>query len=245
MRLTLRTLLAWIDGMLPADDQHALGEKVAASGVAAQLVGRIQGAVERAELPAPAVVGKGLADDANTVAEFLDNTLPADMLAAFERICIDSDVHLAEAAACHRLLAEMNRDPTIASPPRDLRMRLLACVAEHAPPPSAAVQHEESLAIVHDLRAAVDAAARSAASRRRPVGAWVSALVAVVLLLVLGGILVFTLMRPKGRDVAVNTAGDPRRNTHAPQQPAAAQARTAEEPVAAAEPPRERDAVAP
>ncbi|NBW87245.1 MAG: hypothetical protein EBR23_10575, partial [Planctomycetia bacterium] len=175
MRLTLRTLLAWIDGMLPADDQRALGEKVAASGVAAQLVGRIKAAVERAELPAPAVVGKGLADDANTVAEFLDNTLPGEKLEGFERICIDSDIHLAEAAACHRLLTEMNRDPANANTPPRLKDRLLAVVAEHAPAPSRALQHEESVAIVRDLRAAVDAASRSAAGRRRPVGAWAAA----------------------------------------------------------------------
>jgi hypothetical protein len=238
MRLTLRTLLAWIDEMLPADDQRALGEKVAASGVAAQLVGRIQRAVERAELPAPAVVGKGLADDANTVAEFLDNTLPGEKLEAFERVCIDSDIHLAEAAACHRLLAEMNRDPEAVHSQPNLRSRLLACVAEHAPPPSRGVQHEESVAIVRDLRAAVDAASRSAAGRRRPVGAWVSALVAVVLLLVLGGILVFALVRSKGRDVAVKAGGERRRDARALEPPAAAQTGTAPEPAAGSDPPR-------
>jgi hypothetical protein len=34
MRLTLRTLLAWLDAVLPADEQVQLGEKVSASQTA-------------------------------------------------------------------------------------------------------------------------------------------------------------------------------------------------------------------
>jgi hypothetical protein len=47
------------------------------------------------------------------VAEYLDNTLSSDQLEAFERICIESELHLAEVAACHGLLAELARDPTV------------------------------------------------------------------------------------------------------------------------------------
>ena len=214
MRLTLRTLMAWIDRVLPADDQRALGDKVAASPVAGQLVDRIQTAVGRAELPAPAVIGKGLADGANTVAEFLDNVLPGDRLEAFERICIDSDMHLAEAAACHRMLAEMSRDPAATESAPDLHRRLMKCVVEHATPPIRVREREESVAVVRDLRAAVTAASRSAAAKRRPIGAWVSALVAVGLLAMLGGILILTLARPKRTEVAAAQPARP--GTQAP-----------------------------
>jgi hypothetical protein len=114
MRLTLRTLLAWLDGVLPDDEQQQLGAKVSSSAMATHLVERIRGAVGRAAIGAPKLEGRGLTEDINSVAEYLDNTLSSEQLEAFERICIESEVHLAEVAACHGLLAEVSRDPTVA-----------------------------------------------------------------------------------------------------------------------------------
>ena len=62
MRLTVRTLLAWIDGVLAPEDQQALGEKVAASGVAPALIERTKAVVGHQGLSAPSPVGRGLAD---------------------------------------------------------------------------------------------------------------------------------------------------------------------------------------
>jgi hypothetical protein len=134
MRLTVRTLLAWIDGVLAPEDQQDLGEKVAASGVAPQLVERTKAVVEHAALAAASPEGRGLADDPNTAAEFLDNVLANDRLEAFERVCIESDIHLAEVAACHRLLAEIARDPhVVAVPGSRERKRLLDAVTKQLP----------------------------------------------------------------------------------------------------------------
>ncbi len=113
MRLTLRTLLAWLDGVLPDEEQQQLGAKVSSSAVATQLVERIRGAVGRTAIGAPKPDGRGLTEDPNSVAEYLDNTLSSDQLEAFERICIESEMHLAEVAACHGLLAEVARDPSV------------------------------------------------------------------------------------------------------------------------------------
>jgi len=113
MRLTLRTLLAWLDGVLPDGEQQELGAKVSSSVVATHLVDRIRVAVGRAAIGAPRTDGRGLTEDPNSVAEYLDNTLASDQLEAFERICIESELHLAEVAACHGLLAELARDPTV------------------------------------------------------------------------------------------------------------------------------------
>ena len=113
MRLTLRTLLAWLDGVLPDDEQRELGAKVSSSVVATHLVDRIRAAVNRTAIGAPRADGRGLTEDPNSVAEYLDNTLSSDQLEAFERICIESEVHLAEVAACHGLLAELARDPAV------------------------------------------------------------------------------------------------------------------------------------
>ena len=116
MRLTLRTLLAWMDGVLPPDAARQLGEQVDASPVARKLVERIGAVVENDRIAAPRLNARGLAADANSVAEYLDNTLAAERLEAFETICLESDVHLAEVAACHAMLAEVARDPATVEP---------------------------------------------------------------------------------------------------------------------------------
>jgi len=133
MRLTLRTLLAWLDNVLPAGEQKQLGEKVTASPVAQQLVDRIRLVVERPQVGAPRPAGRGLAADANSVAEYLDNTLEPARLEPLERICLESDMHLAEVAACHTLLAELAEDPSVVEPLDQAgRSRLLAAL-RHLP----------------------------------------------------------------------------------------------------------------
>ncbi|MEZ6119056.1 MAG: hypothetical protein R3C28_21145 [Pirellulaceae bacterium] len=104
MRLTLRTLLAYMDNVL--DRQHAeeLREKIAASSNASRLVHRIRNTVGQLRLDAPEVDATGVGADANSVAEYLDNTLPLGTLPEFERICLDSDAHLSEVASCHQIL---------------------------------------------------------------------------------------------------------------------------------------------
>jgi len=133
MRLTLRTLLAWLDNVLPADEQQQLGEKVTASPVAQQLVDRIRLVVERPQVSAPRPAGRGLAADANSVAEYLDNTLEPDRLEPLERICLESDVHLAEVAACHTLLAELAEDPSIVAPLDQAGRSRLFAALRHLP----------------------------------------------------------------------------------------------------------------
>jgi len=222
MRLTLRTLLAWLDGVLPVADQDELGAKVAASAIAPKLVERIQEVMVRPGLVAPRPDGRGLADDPNTVAEFLDNVLPADRLEAFERVCIESDMHLAEAADCHALLAEMAQDPAAVIPldPR-LRKRFVEQVTRarqqplEAPAPSRSQArvgaHEDAAATVAALKEAVEAsrtvgrAGSAGAGRKASWAAWVSAGVALLLLLGLVGLLAVSLLEPPStpRDVAV------------------------------------------
>ncbi|MFM7137029.1 MAG: hypothetical protein ACKO1M_08165 [Planctomycetota bacterium] len=222
MRLTLRTLLAWLDGVLPSADQAELGEKIGASPIAPRLVDRIRDVMARPGLAAPRPDGRGLADDPNTVAEFLDNVLPAERLETFERVCIESDIHLAEAADCHAILAEMARDPAAIAPlDRRLRKRLVEQVARVAQQPAAfqprsqrrAEAHEDAAATVAALKEAVAASRTagrgvavgpSATGRKASWAAWLSAGVAVLLLLGLVGLLARSLfMQPtKGREVA-------------------------------------------
>ena len=221
MRLTLRTLLAWLDGVLPQGEQEQLGVKVSSSAVATQLAERIRLAVGRSQVGTPQIDGRGLADDANSVAEYLDNTLEADKLEAFERICIDSEMHLAEVAACHCLLAEVARSPQAGEGLHEderqrLRQRVRGLLAglhdrpiiEHAVVGDGHADAREQMhairdALARDLRVSADGAARDAAPgggrsvRRRTSGmAWVSAAAAALLLVGLSLALAWTFVKP-------------------------------------------------
>src|SRR3954462_14075819 len=100
MRLTLRTLLACLDDVLDPVDKEELAHKIESSEFAEDLVHRTRDTVRRLRLSAPQVIGPGMGLDPNTVAEYLDNVMPPEQVGDFERICLESDVHLAEATAC-------------------------------------------------------------------------------------------------------------------------------------------------
>ncbi len=236
MRLTLRTLLAWMDGVLAEPQRDEIGSKVAASPVAGKLADRVADVVSRPGLAAPRPDGRGLAEDPNTAAEFLDNVLPAEQLEAFERICIESDIHLAEVADCHTLLAELARTPE-GSPPLEpgLRAKLLASVARQASTPPAS--HEESVALVKAVKEAVAreqkpaVVGKPAASRgpqtKASIAAWLSAGVAVLLLVAAATLLVRSLWPAKQpREVAAARSGEeprPAADDRRPAEPAPAE----------------------
>ena len=122
MRLTLRTLLAYLDDVLEPSQAKEIGEKMQESSFAASLVSRIREVMRRRRLTAPALSGPGSGIDPNTVAEYLDNTLPPESIADVEKICLDSDVHLAEVGACHQVLTLVLGEPVDISPESRERM---------------------------------------------------------------------------------------------------------------------------
>jgi hypothetical protein len=123
LRLTLRTLLAYLDDTLDPATARDLGARVAASEPARELMDRIKRVTRRRGLQTPAVSDRGdPASDANTVAQYLSNTLPADQVAAFEQACLDDDIHLAEAAACHQILTVVLTEPVRVPPRANQRM---------------------------------------------------------------------------------------------------------------------------
>lgn len=104
MRLTLRTLLAYRDRVLNPIDQEDLHRRIQQSETATNVlrrIDRVAGEVEGASV----IVGKGMAADPNTIAAYLDDTLPQHLVPEFERVVLQSDHYLGEVAQCHRILA--------------------------------------------------------------------------------------------------------------------------------------------
>lgn len=204
MRLTVRTLLAWLDHVLPAEEHRELDTKVAGSAAAHQLVDRVRRVVKQPTIPPPRLDGRGLAADPNSVAEYLDNCLEHEKLEPFERICVDSDAHLAEVAACHEILATLARDPAATAPiDAAARRRLLEAMRHHSAAVSA---HEEPAAAVAHAppeRTPPEAAlapqrVEPAARRRATRSAWGAAAAALALLVALGFLLTEAISRSRG-----------------------------------------------
>jgi hypothetical protein len=114
MRLTLRTLLAYLDDVLPPAAAKALGERIRESDDVQQLVSRIREVIRKRRLNAPAIFPDGSGQnhvDANFVAEYLNDLLTPEQVVAIESLCLESDIHLAEVAACHQILTLAAAEP--------------------------------------------------------------------------------------------------------------------------------------
>jgi len=124
VRLTLRTLLAYLDDTLEPAETKLIGQKVAESDPAQELIARIKQVTRRRRLTTPPATGPN-SFEPNTVAEYLDNTLSPEQVAEVEKACLESDVHLAEIAAAHQILTLVLGQPILVPPTAKQRMYLL------------------------------------------------------------------------------------------------------------------------
>ncbi|MEM6776486.1 MAG: hypothetical protein AAF670_02445 [Planctomycetota bacterium] len=122
MRLTLRTLLAYLDNTLEPDDAAVLKTKIDNSPRATELIARIRSRIDRADVSAPSPDAVGPLDNANRMSEYLDSMLSVEQIAEIEQLCQESDISLAEAASCHQILALALGHPT--QVPDQLRERV-------------------------------------------------------------------------------------------------------------------------
>lgn len=130
MRLTLRTMLACLDAddRLDPADAEELASKIEQSKHASDLAQRIRRVVQHPRLSSPRLDGKGMGLDPNSVGEYLDNVLAHDRIAEFERMCLASDIQLAEVSACHQILVLVLEQPAEFEPA--LRDRIYRIGAE-------------------------------------------------------------------------------------------------------------------
>lgn len=126
LRLTLRTLLAYLDDTLDPAQAKDMGRRVTESEFAQQTVERIKNVTRRRRLAAPALDPEDSRADANTIAEYLDNTLAADSVEELEMAALKHDVLLAELAASHQILTLALSEP--AKVPPTARRRMYALV---------------------------------------------------------------------------------------------------------------------
>lgn len=141
LRLTLRTLLAYLDDTLEPAQAKDIGKKVAESEVAVETVERIKTVTRRRRLSAPPVLADDHSTDPNTIAEYLDNVLPPDQVTELEEAALSNDVRLAEVAACHQILTLVLGEPAKVPPTASRRMYRLVKGPESLPyrQPTAAV----------------------------------------------------------------------------------------------------------
>ena len=111
MRLTLRTLLAYLDDVLGPEQTREIGTKVDESNVAKTLMARLKEVMRKRRVLAPAIDTRDANADANSISQYLDNTLPPERIADVERKALESDEVLAEVASCHQILTLVLGNP--------------------------------------------------------------------------------------------------------------------------------------
>jgi hypothetical protein len=121
-----------LDDTLEPMEIKKIGQKVAESDAAQELIARIKQTTRRRRITTPPATGPG-AFDANTVADYLDNELSSEQVAELEKICLESDVHLAEIASCHQILTLVLGEPALVPPTAKERMYALVQGREAIP----------------------------------------------------------------------------------------------------------------
>jgi hypothetical protein len=193
-------LLAYLDDTLDPAQTKLIGQKVAESDTAQELVARIKQVTRRRRLTTPVEAGPGGKIDPNTIAEYLDNAVGAEQQADIEQICLASDVHLAEVAACHQILTLVLGEPALVPPPAKQRMYGLVKGPEAIPfrkPPVRGAEREHE--VVEEKETDVTLRLGLPAYRRK--GSWSQRLILLGGAVAAAALLVFAIlqvMNPEG-----------------------------------------------
>ena len=204
MRLTLRTLLAYLDDTLEPSEIKQIGQKVAESDAAQELIARLKQVTRRRRLTTPPDTAKGEPFDPNTVAAYLDNELASEHVAELEKICLESDVHLAEVAACHQILTLVLGEPALVPPIAKERMYGLVKGREAIPfrkAPAHAPAHHNEVDETDDAMMSVLAFHRQQGGWKR----WALPVAGVFLIIAIPAVLAIALMQGAAAPPRVTT----------------------------------------
>ena len=143
MRLTLRTLLAWLDDTLQPTQVREIGSQVAESPFAQELSERIHRVTRQRRLSVPGSSGAEGADP-NVVASYLDNDLDPDVVAEYEKQCLTSDVKLAEVASVHQILSLLGQKVRVPAEAKSRMYQLVKGRETVQPRPKSAPRRQAS-----------------------------------------------------------------------------------------------------
>ncbi len=146
MRLTLRTLLAWLDDTLTPVEVREIGQQVAESPFSQELVERIHRVTRRRRLTVPSGSGPE-AVDPNLVASYLDNDLGPDQVTEYEKRCLTTDVILAEVASVHQILSLIRHKAKVPAEARNRMYRLVKGREAVRPLATATVAQKSKIAL--------------------------------------------------------------------------------------------------
>ncbi|MFN5284147.1 MAG: hypothetical protein ACK5KS_04930, partial [Planctomyces sp.] len=226
MRLTLRTLLAYLDDRLPPEKAREIGLKIQKSAFATELAERVREVKRRRRVATEQ--DKVPPVDANLIAEYLDDQLAPDVVARLEQRILASDALLAEVASAHELLG-MLRDPV----PVESRLRERLLMLDSAGLTTAASSDQAD----GNSEAANSAGWTESPATSRGWLRWSSVLVGLGLCAWLAS--VFTdsrLLKPPAEHAAVPVAAAPDQPPEQAEAPAAAQPEAAAAAIAAGPP---------
>lgn len=105
LRLTLRTLLAYLDDTLSPSQAREIGQQIAEEPSINDLVTRIRNVMRRRRLLADSPDPDHADVDPNDVAEYLDSVLSPNRVAELEKRVLENDLDLAEVASVHQILS--------------------------------------------------------------------------------------------------------------------------------------------
>lgn len=105
LRLTLRTLLAYLDDTLSPSQAREIGQQIAEEPSINDLVTRIRNVMRRRRLLAESPDPDHADVDPNDVAEYLDSVLSPSRVAELEKRVLENDLDLAEVASVHQILS--------------------------------------------------------------------------------------------------------------------------------------------
>lgn len=132
LRLTLRTLLAYLDDTLSPAEARDIGHQVTQEQSLNELISRIKSVVRRRRLAADSPDPDRAKLDPNEVAEYLDSMLGSARVVELEKRLLENDQDLAEVASVHQILSLVLGKPAEIGPGAKQRMYRLVTARTRA-----------------------------------------------------------------------------------------------------------------